>query len=209
MHTLRQRWQTTWQQLHLPAPVHLFDDLMARYGEPQRRYHTPRHLDECFAALDLLRVQLVHAADVELALWFHDAVYDVRRDDNEAASCALAARMLAGTGVGTATLDHVRALIMTTRHHDPAGDPDALALSDADLAILGAAPARFLEYEGQIREEYGHVPGAAFARGRRRVLETFLGRPAVFATPAFAQSREAQARANLTDALGRLPVSPE
>lgn len=204
MQTLRQRWDATWQALGLAAPAHLFDELMARYGEPQRHYHTARHLDECFAALDRLRGLASRAADVELALWFHDAVYDVQRHDNEEASAVLAAQTLSGAGVDAAALRHVQALIMTTRDHRPDGDPDALVLADVDLAILGAAPPRFREYDAQIRAEYGHVPDAAFAQGRRRVLEAFLRQPAIFSTPVFFAQYERQARANLADAVRRL-----
>jgi predicted metal-dependent HD superfamily phosphohydrolase len=201
---LRQRWTMTWNRLARPAPAPLFDELAARYSEPQRRYHTLQHLDECFTRLDELRADMCDAAAVELALWFHDAVYDVRRGDNEARSADWAAACLADAGVPAVLIGKVQALIMATCRHDAAGDPDTMALVDADLAILGMAGARFLEYEAQIRAEYAHVPDPVFTSKRRDVLAHFLLRPAIFATRTFALRYEEQARDNLAAALQRL-----
>ena len=205
MPTLRQRWETTWQRL-LPAapPATLFDDLERRYREAHRHYHTLQHLEECFAALDALRPDGSDATAIELALWFHDAVYDVHRHDNEERSAAWAASILARAGVPQALVDKVTSLILATRHHVPSADPDACVLVDADLAILGAPPARFREYERQIRAEYAHVPEPVFTQKRRQILEDFLRRPALFVTPAFNAWYERQARYNLADALQRL-----
>ena len=83
----------------------LCDALLARYSEPHRRYHTLQHLAECFAAFDEIADLAQHPADVELALWFHDAIYDTRRSDNEQRRVgAIGHRKLAGT-----CLDHVDA----------------------------------------------------------------------------------------------------
>jgi predicted metal-dependent HD superfamily phosphohydrolase len=98
----------------------------------------------------------------------------------------------------------VTALILATRHHAADADPEAGLLVDADLAILGATPPRFREYEPQIRAEYAHVPDDVFAYKRREILEDFLRRPALFATPAGRACYEAQARINLSEALARL-----
>ena len=209
MPTLRQRWASTWQRLSPAMPAArsdaLFADLQARHREPQRHYHTLRHLEECFAALDAVRPDIADAAAVELALWFHDAVYDVHRHDNEARSADLAATVLRDAGLPEAFAAKVTALILATRDHAAAGlDTDAAALLDADLAILGAAPARFDDYERQIRAEYAHVPDAVFVPARRRILDEFLRRPDLFATPGFRARFGRQARVNLEAALERL-----
>ena len=210
MPTLRERWASTWQHLSpaLPPPAlpaALLADLEARYREPQRHYHTLQHLEECFAALDAVRPDVADAAAVELALWFHDAVYDVHRRDNEARSADLAVASLRGAGLPDALVARVAALILATRDHAAAdADADAAALLDADLAILGAAPARFDEYERQIRAEYAHVPDDVFVPARRRILDEFLHRPSLFATPGFRTRFGRQARVNLETALRRL-----
>ena len=96
------------------------------------------------------------------------------------------------------------ALITATRHSEVPATPDEQLLVDIDLAILGAAPARFEEYERQIRAEYGFVPETVFRDKRGEILRGFLGRPAIFSTPACTVRFEAVARANLAKAIAAL-----
>ena len=190
------RWQATWAQLELDAPAGL-PALLARYREPQRHYHTLQHLEECFAAFDLLRSQAARPGEIELALWFHDAVYDPTRRDNEALSAELAADCLRSAGADADVIDRVRSMILATRHHEAGDDGDCAILLDADLAILGAAPTRFADYERQIRAEYAHVPDDAYRIGRGKVLAGFLERPRLYLTALFFERYEQQARRNL------------
>jgi len=173
----------------------LYDALIARYSEPQRRYHTLAHLEECFAAFDEIADLAEHPADVELALWFHDAIYDPRRSDNEERSAAWA-RSTCG--------EQVARLVMLTRHDAVPMALDEKVLVDADLWILGAPEKRFDEYEVQVREEYGWVPGPIYRLKRREILQSFLARPAIYGTGRFIQRHEPQARANLGRSLARL-----
>jgi predicted metal-dependent HD superfamily phosphohydrolase len=199
------RWHRTWTLLGLPAPDGVvLDALLARYGEPQRHYHTLLHLQECFAALDSLIDMARRPGALELALWYHDAFYDPRRHDNEALSAALAADGLRAAGADSALSEHVEAMILATRSHDGAGDPDCAILLDADLAILAAPWPRFAEYDTQIRTEYAHVPEADYRTGRARVLRSFLDRPRIYASARYACAHEAQARSNLARALAGL-----
>jgi predicted metal-dependent HD superfamily phosphohydrolase len=174
----------------------LYDALVARYSEPQRRYHTLQHLEECFAAYDEIADLAGHPADVELALWFHDAIYDTRRSDNEERSADWAQ---SATGSS-----RVHALIMVTRHAAAPQTVDEKVLVDADLWILGAPEKRFDEYEQQVREEYGWVPGPIYRRKRREILQDFLDRTTIYGTTRFIQRHEPQARANLARSLARL-----
>lgn len=172
---------------------------MQRYGEMHRHYHTARHLEECFARLDEVQP---HAAEVELALWFHDAIYETSRHDNEELSAEWAHDCL--VPFSSAAADRVRAMILATRHRAAPQSEDAKLTVDVDLSILGASAARFDEYDAQIRREYAWVPPALYRRERRRVLEGFLQRGAIYNTPHFLAHYEAPARANLQRALARL-----
>ncbi len=193
-----QRWHQAWDLLGLPAPCGAaLPDLLRRYREPQRHYHTLQHLEECFAGFDLLRDAAAHPGEVALALWFHDAVYDVRRHDNEERSAALAVHCLRAAGAAGDAVQRVHALVMATQSHDAAGDPDHGILLDIDLAILAAPPARFAQYEHQVRAEYAHVAEAAYRAGRRRVLDGFMARPRIYRTARFFAAYEAAARENL------------
>ena len=182
----------------------MLESLLARWAEPHRRYHTPQHLAECLALFDRDRALAAHPGEVATALWFHDAIYDTSRHDNEAASADWAARVLRDAGADAAAAGRVHALILATRHSEVPTTPDAALLVDIDLAILGAEAVRFAEYERQIRDEYGFVPEAVFRHKRAEILRGFLARPALFSTPACADRFEAAARANLVRAIARL-----
>jgi predicted metal-dependent HD superfamily phosphohydrolase len=198
------RWQATWRALGATPDASLHAELLARYAEPHRAYHTQQHLAECLALFDEHRLLAQRPAEVELALWFHDAVYDVHRHDNEAVSAAWARAALLGGGADAEVGDRIAALVLATRHSVAPATPDEQLLVDVDLAILGAAPSRFAEYEAQIRAEYSFVPPVVFAEKRGAILTGFLARPQLFGTPALRVRFEAAARANLQSAIAAL-----
>jgi predicted metal-dependent HD superfamily phosphohydrolase len=178
------------------------DALLQRYAEPHRHYHSLQHLDECLAGFESVAGQTQQAALVELALWFHDAIYDVRSKRNEEASADWAYQVLRGAGVSEEAAGRVHALVLVTRHDGVPQDADACLLVDIDLSILGAERARFDQYERQIRAEYAHVPGLLFRFKRRQILRAFRDRPWIYATESFRAKLERPARENLTRALG-------
>lgn len=197
-------WQRMWEELGAQGNQQaLFNQLIAAYSERHRHYHTLQHLRECLQSFDAARTLAQRPAEVELALWFHDAVYDVHRDDNEERSAEWAAMAVRNAGLQDAVAQHVHALVMATKHKALPAGIDAQVLVDVDLAILGAAEARFDESDMQIRHEYAHVPEAAFREGRCCVLRSFLERPRLYATEAFHQALEERARRNLARAIAR------
>ncbi|TDB73469.1 metal-dependent phosphohydrolase [Micromonospora sp. KC723] len=177
------------------------EELLTRWREPHRHYHTVRHLT---AVLDVVDGHAAWAGRpdlVRLAAWCHDAVYDPHAagDVNERNSAELAGTLLARTGVPAAEVAEVRRLVLLTAGHAVAvGDRDGALLCDADLAILAAPPAAYDGYASAIRREYAHVPEPEFRAGRARVLESLLALPALFRLPPLAAAGEAPARANLT-----------
>ncbi|GAB7181555.1 hypothetical protein ATKI12_1386 [Kitasatospora sp. Ki12] len=180
-------------------------ELLRRWSEPQRRYHTTDHLGAVLRHVDDLAG---HAADpdaVRLAAWFHDAVYRPDRSENEERSAALAVRALTAAGLPAARVAEVERLVLLTVGHDPAtGDRDGEVLCDADLAVLGCTPEAYAAYAAAVREEYGFVPAPDFRAGRAAVLRGLLALPALYRTPA-AHARFADAaRANLTAELRQL-----
>lgn len=139
-------------------------DLLARWNEPHRHYHTQRHLDVMLAVIDAHADLADDPAQVRLAAWFHDAVYDPRASDNEAASAGLAARALRRLGLDPTEV--VRLVHLTATHDPGPGDRNGLLLTDADLAILAADPATYDAYAAAVRREYHHVPDHRFRTGR-------------------------------------------
>ncbi|WP_027892810.1 hypothetical protein [Calidithermus chliarophilus] len=197
---LIQRWNALMRSLQAPEEVQfgVLDDLLRRYGEPHRSYHNLFHLEALFAALEPHPVR--EKAALELAVWFHDAVYDTTRNTNEEESAALAARALEPMGRELAR--RVSGMVLATKHHR-SDDPTTRLLLDADLSILGAEEAVYRRYSRAIRQEYAWVPPEVYREGRLRVLHAFLSRPQIYVTPAFAGLEEV-ARANLRHEIGWL-----
>jgi predicted metal-dependent HD superfamily phosphohydrolase len=146
---------------------------------------------------------------VEAAIWFHDAVYDTRRHDNEERSAQLAADRLKDL-VGPDRVALISGMIRATAGHhvpdalDGTQQRDCALFLDMDLSILGSTPEVFAAYEDAVRREYGWVPDALWREGRRKVLQSFMDRPTIYQSPQFRASHEATARANLTRSLERL-----
>lgn len=183
-------------------PVPYGKDLIARWAEPHRRYHTTDHLT---AVLDHVEVLAGHTEDpdaVLLAAWFHDAVYRPDRSENEERSARLAERALPEAGVpDSITAEVARLVRLTVTHHPVEGDRDGAVLCDADLAVLAGDPTAYAEYAAAVREEYGFVPDDAFRAGRADVLRQLLRLPRLFRTPEAYDRWEATARRNLTTEL--------
>ena len=177
-------------------------DLARRHREPGRHYHTLEHVNAVLDQLHAVRDQLQHPADAELAVWFHDAVYDPTRSDNEIASAELARQHLEAAGAPAAQVERITGMILATRHRSDATSPDGALVADADLAILAAPAAEFDAYECAVRLEYGHLTDADFNRGRAAFLHAMLERKRIYQTPAFAHL-EPLARANLQRAVTR------
>lgn len=198
------KWSSTWRALGVSPRPGLHAELVAAWREPARHYHTLQHLEECLAAFERVRELAERPAEVELALWFHDAIYDVRRHDNEARSAERASNALLAAGAEPAVATRVSELVLATRHavECAALVRDAQLVVDVDLAILGAPRERFDEYEAQIRAEYAWVPEFLFRAKRREILAGFLARPRIFATDACHARLEARARENLGRAVG-------
>jgi predicted metal-dependent HD superfamily phosphohydrolase len=187
-----------WRAAAQPGSDALALQLLERWREPHRRYHTLAHLAAMLAIVGQWPV-------VELAVWFHDAVYDPRVTDNEEASAQLAERSLSAVGVGPATVAEVARLVRLTARHDPgSGDGADVLLCDADLSILAADPARYDAYAAAVRREYGQVPDEAWRVGRAAVLRHLLGLAVLYRAVPERADWEVQARANLARELSAL-----
>lgn len=188
-----------------PKPIaEALERLREAYDEPARAYHNALHIGSCLAMLDDPEVAALatHLAEVEAAIWFHDAVYDTHARDNEERSAALAEECLVAAGVARAVVERVTDHVLATRDH-AARSADAALVVDVDLSILGADAATFEGFEQEIRREYAWVEPEAYAAGRTAVLRRFLERPAIYATALFRDRFEQRARVNLTSALER------
>jgi len=180
-------------------------ELLKRWAEPQRRYHTTEHLAAVLDHVDALADHAGDADAVRLAAWFHDAVYKPDRSENEERSAQLAVRALREAGLAEPLVDEVARLVrLTVSHHPEPGDRNGEVLSDADLAVLGGTPQQYEAYAAAVREEYGFVPEDAFRAGRAAILRQLLDLPALYRTEAARARFDAAARANLAAELRKL-----
>lgn len=209
MNTIQLSWQRACLGLSLSGSHEsLRDQLIGCYQEPQRHYHSLQHLAECIAILNALPLSMqlnaTAQSEVEMALWFHDAIYDVKGSDNEQKSANWAQTQLLDAGVAFGVAQRIYGLIMATKHDAKPLFPSEQLLVDVDLSILGAAPSRFAQYDKQVRQEYAWVPEDVFRVKRLAVLQQFLTRPFIYCTQYFRETREAQARENLQLAVTQL-----
>jgi len=191
--------------LHCPSPM--LERLRARYAEPHRHYHTWSHVLACLDA----RRQITEATlpDVDLALLFHDAVYEPFAHDNEDRSATLLVDEGRRAWLHEDVLQRARVLVEATKHDRARAvdSEEACIVLDADLSILGADGARFEAYDRDIRREFASVDAAAYAAGRGAVLRAFLERPWIYSTRRGQRLWEANARRNLEAALECLAQS--
>ena len=197
-------WLGAWRELGVPDSPELnrlHRDVLLRYSEPHRHYHTRQHLAECFEKVEDIISLAGHPGEVLVGLWFHDAIYDTQRHDNEQRSADWARSAAHELGASAESAQRIHDLIMFTRHSAAPVGVDAQVLVDADLSILAAPPARFQEYEAQVRREYAWVSDEVFRSRRATILKELLGRSHLYSTAHFQDRYEAQARRNLRQSL--------
>ncbi len=201
-----ERWRGLWSRLGAVDGGDTFDyhEVVSAYRAPHRAYHDLSHLVYCLEQLDAHRDVAESADEVELALWFHDAVYRPAKSDNEERSAEWARAAVVETGLDAELADRVAALVLATRHGEAPEDADGRLIVDVDLSILGSPPDAYDRYEAAVRREYQWVPRFLFRRKRREILESFLERDAIFLTAPFFERYESRARSNLSRACSEL-----
>lgn len=187
----------------------VYTELRAAYEDDARKYHSLLHIAECLVLFEDVRATLSAPSEVALAIWFHDAVYDTQPlAESEKRSAALAEVACKRMGIADDVGRRIGAMVRATEHHeltsdDDVNENDARTFFDIDLAILGADPVRYAEFERDVRAEYAWVPEDLFRSGRAKVLEGFAARPALFHGAVLRERFEARARENIARAVRR------
>lgn len=219
--SLRWRWRRLWRRLGPSWDYEAeLETLDRRYREEHRFYHTWSHIRRCLAGLDRSRRLASDPDALELALWYHDAVYDPKAPDNEMRSALLAVKAARAAGLREGFARSISVLILSTRVEDTpdpngagAGRPaptgeDVELMRDIDLSVLGLPRPGYRRYELAIRREYSWVPWEHYRERRDALLRGFLARRRIFATERFGSRYEKRARNNLRWALRRLRRVP-
>lgn len=203
--SLSNQWNDVWQALNIrTVPLSVFDELIKAYSSPERFYHNLTHIEDCLSIFDQTRSLAAHPEEVELAIWFHDAVYDTERSDNEQKSAEWSEAVIKQVGLGSAIAKRVSYSILATRHNQEVKDSDAQLMVDVDLSILGREPNGFWQYEKNIRKEYAWVPDQLFRQKRTEILSGFLENQHIYYHQKYREMFEEKARLNLKQAIARL-----
>jgi predicted metal-dependent HD superfamily phosphohydrolase len=172
--------------------------LVGAWSEPHRRYHDLAHLAAVLGLVGSLADAAADPDAVRLAAWYHDVVYDPRRDDNEQVSAERAGAGLRGLVPEERVAEVVRLVLLTAGHDPEPLDANGAVLCDADLAVLASPPEAYAGYASAVRAEYGHLSDAEFTAGRIAVLERLLTLPRLYRLPAVADDWTPRAHANMT-----------
>jgi len=196
-----QSWLNMMDELSFDPNLHTFSQLQSAYAEKHRHYHTSAHIEACLALFNEHRNAATKPAEIECAIWFHDAIYSPMSKENELKSADWAAQFLRENGCSDETPDNVRSHILATVHNSSVSDPDTQLLVDIDLSILGSDKEMYRSFENNVRREYKWVPPPLYRRERRKILTSFLARKAIYFTLPLREKYENQARINLKEAI--------
>ncbi len=171
--------------------------LVKAYAHKSRHYHTLEHLRKMWHELEEVRSEINDWPSVVWALFYHDAIYNSLRQDNEQRSAELAVKHMRALNIAAERVDKCKDLILATKLHAPAEDADTNFFTDADLAILGQSPEEYDRYAQQVRKEYQIYPDVVYLPGRKKVLGHFLEMSQLYQTPHFREKYEQKARENM------------
>lgn len=199
-----ERWNKLLERANLMDRDGCFQRLENAYAEKHRAYHTAEHIQNCLNQFDADVDLVQEPVAVELAIWFHDAIYKPYSKTNEADSAAMASAFLHKADAQNDLISTVTELIVATDHVTPPTTPDQVLLIDIDLSVLGFPAEQYAEYEKQVRYEYRTVPSFIFRRKRAKLLSTFLDRDKIYRTDTYFDRYEKAARINLQSAIDEL-----
>jgi len=196
-----ERWNRLCLRLGLSADSETYSDLITAHAHKQRAYHTLDHIAACLRHLDDVRSQTERPDEIEMALWFHDAIYKPLSSTNEEDSADWAGDWLYSRGAKSNVIARISDHILDTKSHDTPPSIDGQFMLDIDLSILGTPDTIYNAYEKNIRFEYRRIPKFIYRKKRADILSTFLKRERIYATDYFYERLETQARDNLSRAI--------
>lgn len=181
----------------LEENLDFFDILLEHYSEKRRAYHNKTHIADCLEKFDEVESHLSYPHEVELAIWFHDVIYNPYKGDNELQSAIRCESFMNDNGVQEEIIKRVYDLIMATKHPCVPQNKDEEYLIDIDISILGASTEEYTAYARKIRKEYSFVPWFYYKKKRKEVLQAFLDQNTLYHTEYFKDKFEEQAIENL------------
>lgn len=177
----------------------LFSNLINRYSDESRYYHNTTHIQKMLDFSMEFSDAIKEIETLQLAVFYHDIIYNSLSKKNEIDSAALAVQQLSETLFSAEKIKLMEQFILSTQKHFPliANNSDLQYFLDFDLAILGTSQNTYMDYAEKIRKEYKWVPAFLYNSNRKKVLEHFLNRKEIYFTEAFRNKYESIARENM------------
>jgi predicted metal-dependent HD superfamily phosphohydrolase len=195
---LDELWYQSWRSLGTRDDGQAtFEMLLSLHNEPTRRVHTAQHLLDCFAMLKRWHKETQFFHQLAMGIWFHDALYDAQRHDNEARSARLASERLSAAKVMPDNVQRIRDLIISTRPGEQLQSREARLLHDIDRAVFGADAETYNRYERHLRYEQLHIGDFIYRRKRIEQLQALLGKSQLYLTDSAQTELQTAATANL------------
>ncbi len=209
----KQHWLRLWRRLGVYSydkTVYAYMDLLEHYNEPHRKYHNLEHINHCLAEFSSVWLLTKEPSVLELAIWYHDAIYDIGASDNEERSADLVASVMRSFSLPEDLIKRVCDIIIATKHNEIPESIDAKLMLDIDISNIGSAD-KFKETNRLVREEYSLTSDEVFKQGRSNILQSFLERPSVYLTKFFQEKYEKTARENILSSIkdlnSKMPVT--
>lgn len=203
------RFEMLWGRYAAPGaavtPEQVHRDLCRRLSGPDRRFHNLDHIEDCLHRFDEVASLLADPDAVEIAIWFHDAVYVPSDGENERLSAELF--LAQSTDAEPAFRRRVCGLILSTRHRRPARSHDRRFIEDIDLAGFGASWEEFMRHGALLREEFAAQSDEVYQAGQQTFLRRLARRRWFFSTDYYRARHETRARENLDRLLGMLATN--
>lgn len=200
----KQRWSWLMESMGLTASFDCYDSLVTAYSEKHRYYHTSKHINAMLNHFDKVKHVSKKPDELELAIWFHDAIYQPFSKTNELDSANWAKNFLTTSGIDPQISELVHSLVMATDHSSDVTTNDEKLIVDIDLTILGAEANVYDQFEHNVRKEYKLVPSFVFNKKRKEILVSFLQQDSIYRHDYFKDKFEATARENLERTISRL-----
>ncbi len=194
---LKKKWDRLHSQLGDSSNYNFsevtFEILFKNYFFDQNRhYHDAQHIRACLETLEdmvahLTKTQsfpkeLVNFTAIEIAIWFHDFIYDTRTNNNEKLSSLAGKQFVLGLTGSLPLAEKVESLILFTKHNRPPITAEEEILSDIDLFILGDYNSVYRDYSKNIRKEYHWTPDFIYYSGRLKILEDIYNKQQIYYT---------------------------
>ena len=171
------------------------------YSAPHRHYHNLSHLSSVIEMAKEYQENITDPDILMFSIFYHDFIYNPGGKDNEQQSAKIAMERLCKLMVPEDKIKKCSSQIIATKDHLDNDDNDIKFLLDFDLAILGSSPLVYRNYTIEIRKEFSMYPDLLYRKGREKVLQHFLNINRIFKSNQFFNSREQQARTNLSKEL--------